>query len=223
MKLSGLATTVAVGCVLASCASADGSRAHRLLPTLRPGISSSGTTLLDDCKPFTDKKHPTYMFQIRLRGAFDVKHIDPEITEMKVTSPPWTSGNSDTSTPYTTVPAWTPKTRLDLDLDLYESATGKKREMVLIKIVVDDPSVKFRTDGFAITAETGNGQHMFCQFKDGFAEHDATFAAYYYFNPNPQHDTLGVFDIGLVIPDADSAYILPIFIDPEVKNNGRSQ
>ena len=218
MRLSGLLAAVALSGVLAGCAGAPEFR-----QTLRP-IYSNGTVLLDPCKPFTDAHHPTRMFQIELQGStFDVKHIDPKITVLPVTSPPWTSGDANNSAPYTTVPTWSPKTRLDLDLDLFAPASGKHREMVLIKVIVDDHSVAFRNDGFAIMSETGNGQHMFCQFKGGFdktRENSATFVAYYYSNPDSTHHTFGVFDIGLVIPDSDPQFILPIFIDPEVKNDG---
>ena len=135
---------------------------------------------------------------------------------MDVTSP-WTSGNPPTA-PYNKATPWSPRTRLDLDLDL-GPAGGTKPEMVLIKIKVDDPTVKFRTDGFAIAAGDTNGRSMFCQFSGGFGLHDATFAATYY-KPHPNQKTMGSYNIGLILPDTDPAYTLPIIIDPMVQNNG---
>ena len=190
--------------------------------TIRPRLDSTGSEVLKICRvyPFRKNNHPTHMIQIKLTGPFDVRNLNPEITEMEVNADPWTSGDPATSKPYDKTPTWTPRTRLDLDLDLAPVAEGKKREKVLIKIIVDDPTIKFRGDAFAITAADVNGPNMFCRFDGGYTDNSATFVAFYYKDPRGNMETFGDFNIGLVIPDADPNYMLPIFIDPEVKNNG---
>ncbi|HEX4709528.1 hypothetical protein [Phenylobacterium sp.] len=193
------------------------SQAQVVSPTFRAGIMSTGSDNLHTCQPFTAANHPTRMIQVELPGTFDPRNLQPVITQMDITAAPWTSGNPPPA-PYNKATPWSPKTRLDLDLDL-GPAGGTKPEMVLIKIIVDDPTVKFRTDGFAIAASDANGRSMFCQFSGGFGLHDATFGAVYY-KPHPNQKTMGSYNIGLILPDADPAYILPIFIDPVVQNNG---
>jgi hypothetical protein len=188
--------------------------------TFRKGIMSTGTELLDDCHPFpfTATKHPTEIIEIELPGTFDPRNLQPVMTQMSITDPPWTSGNPTTKQAYNPAITWTPKTKLDLSLDLGPPG-GTKRSMVLIKVIVRDPTVTFRTDGFAITSGDVNGRKMFCQFSGGYGQKEATFVAFYY-KPTPHQPTMGAFNLGLIVQDMDPAYILPIFVDPAVQNNG---
>src|SRR5437588_5928899 len=103
------------------------SQAQVVSPTFRAGIMSTGSDNLHTCQPFTATNHPTRMIQVELTGTFDLRNLHPIITQMDVTSP-WTSGNPPTA-PYNKATPWSPRTRLDLDLDL-GPAGGTKPEMV---------------------------------------------------------------------------------------------
>jgi len=189
--------------------------------TFRPGVMSTGAELLDKCDPppFTAARHPTQMIQIELPGTFDPRNLQPVMTQMGViNAPPWTTPDPLSAQPYNGAVTWSPKTKLDLNLNLGPQG-GPKRHMVLIKIIVRDPNVTFRTDGFAITAGDVNGRKMFCQIPGGYGVNEATFVAFYY-KPTPHQPTMGTFNLGLVVKDVDPAYILPIFVDPAVENNG---
>lgn len=188
--------------------------------TYRPGIMSTGAELLDDCNPFpfTANKHPTEMIEIALPGKFDPANLQVAMTHMVINAPPWTSGDPSTKTAYNPTINWMPRTKLDLNLDLGPSG-GTKRTMVLIKVIIGDPSVTLRTDGFAITSGDVNGRKMFCQFAGGYGQREATFAAFYY-KQTPNKPTMGTFNVGLIVQDTNAMYTLPIFLDPEVQNNG---
>lgn len=190
--------------------------------TFRPGIMSTEANLLADCNPFpfTATHHPTEMIQIELPGTFDPKNLRPVMTQMSIiNAPPWTNPDLGSAQPYSGPPTnWTPKTKLDMNLDLGPQG-GPKRTMVLIKVIVRDPAVTFRTDGFAITTGDVNGRKMFCKFDGGYQQKEATFVAFYY-KATPNKPTMGSYGLGLVFQDIDPGYILPIFVDPEVQNNG---
>jgi hypothetical protein len=136
-----------------------------------------------------------------------------------INASPWINPDPSSSQPYSGSPTnWTPKTKLDLNLDLGPQG-GPKRTMVLIKVIVRDPAVTFRTDGFAITSGDVNGRKMFCQIDGGYTQKEATFVAFYY-KETPNKPTMGTFNLGLIVQDVNAGYILPIFVDPEVQNNG---
>jgi hypothetical protein len=188
--------------------------------TFRKGVMSTGAELLDNCNPFpfTAAKHPTQIIEIELPGTFDPHNLQPVMTQMSITDPPWTSGNPTTKQTYNPAINWTPRTKLDMDLNLAPPG-GTNRSMVLIKVIVRDPAVTFRTDGFAITSGDVNGRKMFCKFAGGYGTKEVTFVAFYY-KATPHQPTMGTFNLGLIVQDADLAYILPIFVDPVVENNG---
>ena len=188
--------------------------------TFRKGVMSTGAEVLDDCQPFpfTAAKHPTQIIEVEIPGTFDPRNLQPVVTQMNIIAPPWTAGDPSTKTAYNPAITRMPRTKLDLNLDL-GAPGGTKRSMVLIKVIVRDPAVTFRTDGFAITSGDVNGRRMFCKFPGGFGQKEATFAAFYY-KPTPHQPTMGTFNLGLVVQDVNPAYILPIFVDPAVENNG---
>lgn len=184
-------------------------------------LFSSGGDALDNCKAFTDKYHADRIIIVTLPGTFDINNLNPVITEEDVTAAPWTQGDPTKPEPPPTPPTWTPRTKLDLDLDLVASPSGKKVDKVLIQVVVADPNVHFRNDGYAIEAgnKSGNSAKMFCQFPGGYQAQSATFMAFYYTDNNGSKPTMGNYNIGLVLGDGQP-YDLPIFIDPDVLNNG---
>jgi hypothetical protein len=226
MNQSGLIATgvvagVAVGAVIAVVAN-NALQAQTSYPTFRPGIKSAMDEELGRCTPFpfTNNHHPTKMFQIMLPGLpFDIRNMRPVITEMDVTTSPWTEGDPTTSKPYAGHTTWSPNTPLDLDLNLSSTAGPGKHDKALIKIVVEDQNVKMIADPFTVVSGDANKQ-MFCRFSGGFTEHSATFMTSYYYKPNSNGKTMGSYNLGVNIPAADNSYVLPIYIDPAVENNG---
>jgi hypothetical protein len=199
-------------------------------PTFRPTIKSKTKQVLEDCNPFpfTAAKHPTHMYQIKLPGTpFDIRDLKPQITEMDVTTAPWTDGDPSTSKGYNGNVTWTPSTPLDMDLNLgpatpatapTSATTAETYNQVLIKIVIDDPAVTMIGNDFTIISTDAN-RKMFCKFAGGFKTNSATFMASYV-KPVPNQKTFGSYSLGVNIPSTDKTYVLPIYIDPEVENNG---
>ena len=189
--------------------------------TFRRGIMSTEAELIDDCKPFpfTATHHPTQMIEIELPGTFDPKNLQVKMTQMNIiNASPWTNPDPGSRSPIGSVTNWTPKTKLDMDLDLGPQG-GPKRTMVLIKVIVRDPAVTFRDrrirhhDGRRQRSEDvlqvsrwipAEGGHLRRVLLQGDAQ---------------QADD-GRYGLGLVFQDIDPGYILPIFVDPEVQNNG---
>lgn len=200
---------------------------EQLLPKYPMGLLSTGSDALDDCAAFTRQKHPTKLIKVELQGSFDPRKLDPKFTQMDVTHSPWTTGDPGTERPFDPHATWSPRTRLDMNLGLASAPTGPnpKPQMMLLNVVIDDQTVHLRDDAFAIAASDVNGRKMFCRLSTAlpYGKHEATFVAFYYFKPNhPDGETYGSFNIGLIVPDtADPThYMTPIFIDPEVENNG---
>jgi hypothetical protein len=193
------------------------------LSTEPPGQPSTDNHLLRTCPPFTATDHPTRIFVIKLTGRFDPRALHPIITESVVTEPPWTTGNPK-GPPLTQIPpAWTPKTPLDLDLNVVIGERPElygKREKVLIRIVVEDTSVSFRSDGYAIAAGDHNARELFCQFPGGFQEHEATAMTYYFTRKPGAADIYSRYNVGLTLPHTDKSRVVPIILDPSVKNTG---
>jgi hypothetical protein len=92
---------------------------------------------------------------------------------------------------------------------------------VLIKVVVDDPSVTFRSDGYAIAAGDRNARELFCQFPGGFKDHEATAMTYYFTRKPGAAHIYSRYNIGLTLPHTDKSRVVPIILDPSVKNTGR--
>jgi hypothetical protein len=196
---------------------------EELVPKYPMKVMSTGTEPMDPCKPFpfTANKHPTRYIRVTIPAPFDPRNLQPTMWEWPVTQSPWTSPDSGPGAQFDNKVDWTPKTRLDMNLDLADQPTGPKPEMVLVNVVLADQTVSFRNDAFAVAVGDTNGKKMFCSI-GGFGPHEATFVAYYYHNPNPgKKGTFGSFNIGLIVPDGtDPAYTLPLFLDPDVENNG---
>lgn len=183
-------------------------------------VMSTGGDLLKTCKTFTDKYHPDRAILIKIPGTFDIGNLNPVIKEYGVNAS-WTGPDLNNPLAGPTPPTWTPRTPLDLNLDLADVPNGKKPDKILIQIQVEDPNVKFRQDGYAIEAGNvnGNGAKMLCQFNGGFQTQSATFMALYFSDNDGSKPTYGAFNIGLVSGNGQP-FQMPIFIDPEVENNG---
>jgi hypothetical protein len=202
---------VIAGLSLAACAS---------LEARPPGLPAKENHLLKACPAFTPADHPTRIYEIELPGIpFDPRNLQPVISQKYVTSMPWLSGDDQQQAPPPTPPNWNAKTPLDLDLKKPGVMPYGTSEKVLIKIKVDDPAVTFRQDGYAIAAGDHNGKQLFCQVPGGFTDHSATFMTYY-FAANPGGPEIySRFNVELTLPHP-GGYIVPIILDPEVKNEG---
>lgn len=214
----GVVAGLIVGAAGAGCTQKPGPTPVAKAPVK---VFSTGGEALNNCKTFTDKYHPDRLILITLPGKFDVNNLSPVITEMDVTASPWTQGNPAAPEPPPSSPTWTPRTKLDLNLGLVANPSGKKVDKVLIEVLVEDTSVHFRSDGYAIEAgdKTGNSDKMFCQIPGGYQAQYATFMAFYYTDNNGTKPTMGSYNVGLVLGDG-MPYDLPIFLDPDVMNNG---
>ena len=73
-------------------------------------------------------------------------------------------------------------------------------------------------DPFTIISTDAN-RKMYCKFTGGFKTDSATFMATYV-KPVPNNRTYGSYAVGLNLPSTDGTYTLPIYLDPEVENNG---
>lgn len=120
----------------------------------------------------------------------------------------------------------TPKTKWDKDLELRKPAQlGGKLDTALIRIILDPKTVQpFRFmdknkkgEEMAIRAGDENGYNMFCDLT--VQGNVATFKAVYYDNPNEQY-TYGHYNIGIIVKDQDGIHEMPMYFDPEVKNDG---
>ena len=226
MKISVLTVTAAVAGIAAGVAGAvlwfHAAQPQTGYPTFRSGIKSATDEALQPCKqfPFDANNHPTEIFQVKLTGVpFDIRNLKPVITVMDVNASPWLEGDPKTARKMGPIP-WSPNTPLDLDLNLDSSTGSGKNNEALIKFIVDDQNVTMIADPYSVVSGDVN-KKMFCRFSGGFGTHDATFMVTYY-KPHPNEKTFGSFNLGLNIPGIDNSYTLPIYIDPEVENNGIS-
>jgi len=185
-----------------------------------PKLMSTGGDALSPCKKFDANYHADRAIVIDVPGVFNVENITPVVSEYGVNAT-WTGPDLNNPLSPPSAPTWTPRTPFDLNLDLVSAPSGKKVDKVLITIQIDDQNVQFRQDGYAIEAgnKNGNGPKMLCQFDGGFQTHSATFMAFYFTDNNGSKPTLGYYNIGLVTGNGQP-YQLPVFLDPEVENNG---
>jgi hypothetical protein len=161
---------------------------------------------------------PKTVYKIELSEDFNLRN--PQVT--KSTRPAKADGHGDydedyaaPETPYTWPSDALNKTRLDVDVGL--TARG---EAAMIKIVLDDSLLEFRTDDAVIRGGNEHGRDMLCSVRRSTTEKSVRFIVFYY-KPNPTK-TYGKYNIGLIAKDLDtkSGYTLPVYIDPMIKNNG---
>src|SRR5262249_34907012 len=152
---------------------------------------------LAGCPNFTSNKHPTRMIVLTLPAPLNLTDLKPDIKQYEVTDSPWTEPNTSKPLDPPTPPDWSPKTELDLDLapGNETGAIVTTPDMVLVRIIVADTSVKIRDDGYAIAAGNDNGKNgqNLCSFTGGFGTTQATFLAYYRHGVAP---TYGRYNVG---------------------------
>jgi hypothetical protein len=189
--------------------------------TARPTIKTKTDHTIPACNPwpFDKNHHPTEMYQIELTSSpLNIYDLKPVITEMPVLATNnYTVGDVTNAKPYAGAISWTPTTPLDMNLDLAASGATNKHSLVLIRIVVDDPQVKLINEPFTIISNDAN-KDMFCTFKTGGVVGNSVTFAVNYKGVTGQKD-YGSYSVGLIIVTA-SGQQFPIYLDPEVQNNG---
>jgi hypothetical protein len=184
-------------------------------PPLRGGESYE----IKDCK---DKYVPKTVYKIKIAKSFELR--DPQVVKSTVPANETTPGSGEydeyygsMETPYTWNSDARYKTRLDLDLGLTQ-----KGDAAMIKIILDDPLLNFRTDGGVIRGGGPHGRDMICSVRRNIDEKSIRFIVFYYKEHQSDKNTYGKYNIGLAATDKDtsSGYVLPIYIDPMIKNNG---
>lgn len=109
-------------------------------------------------------------------------------------------------------------TPLDFWLKL-QPTPASKRDTVLIKFVLSDDRMRFRSDGFAVAGDS-KGKDMFCKLVVAADKRSATVWGRFHHKPHPgSSKTFGSYNLGVELMQNGGVY-LPIFIDPMVKNEG---
>ena len=184
-------------------------------PALRGGESYP----IDVCK----KKYiPTTVYKIRISETFDLRN--PQVTKFtrpaKEVIPKSGIYDEDYDAP-DTIYTWDSdaavKTRLDVNVDLKIDG-----DAAMIKIILDDPLLTFRTDDGVIRAGGPHGKAMICGVERNIDEKSIRFGVFHYKEHQSDKKTFGKYNIGLIATEKDrtSGYVLPIYIDPMIKNNG---
>ncbi len=111
---------------------------------------------------------------------------------------------------------WQNKTRIGIRTPL-PSIT----DSVLVKIVLDNKRLSFRSDGFALRAGDPIGEAMFCDLRYDGHSNSLTFKVQYLRGKGGK-PLYGTYNIGVNVKDRkrNSKFSLPIFFDPEIKNEG---
>jgi hypothetical protein len=171
-------------------------------------------------KPCKDDGHngdaPTVMYQITIPAGFDFHH--PVVIKETF---PMVSGNPDTSHPLPNpVDPNTPDaTRLDI-----VTQVKAPKQTALIRIVNQDTTLDFQAGKAAVwdPLPKNNGySNMFCGLDTSVAG-QVTFTLHYPDSNGPNKITQGHPNIGMIVKDRDepAKYSLPVFLDPDVTNDG---
>ena len=168
---------------------------------------------IKDCV-ITPTNQPTHMYRITLTNRpFTVEGLTTSITEMDLLN-----GVPGPASPYTGSTNWTPTTPLDLDLGLVATPGGGKHARVLIQVVVDDVNVKMIADPFTIISNDAN-KDMFCRYPGGATTPNSVTFGVNYLPGQSGAKVYGAYSIGVMIPMTSGGF-LPIYLDPEMENNG---
>ena len=158
----------------------------------------------------------SHVFQIEVKDPLNIRDMNLYVSEMNVDSTGM-DGDYGSHYDYQFVNIASPPSHFDLDLNLYPASTPMKNSVVYIKVVLDGSIAKFPKD-ISITTNHPNGHSMFCGLRE-LNDQTAIFTAHYV-RPTSGH-VYGSFNINLVVPDAGGGgFVLPITIDPSVKNDG---
>lgn len=193
---------------------------HPPLPPTDIQILSPINIPLDKCKgtPIPTKAilisidQPTDMFSLNrniigMSANSDGTDVLPGSTTSTVDYPPSDSYPPDFD-----------PTPFDVWLKLYADP-NLKRDSMLLKFVLADNRMKFRSDQYAIAADA-KGKSSLCGLKVSPDGKSAIVWAKYYSNPHqPGKKTVFGYNIGVYLTQPDGKK-LPIFIDPAMGNEG---
>lgn len=212
---------IIVGGVIAwvICQSSTSAPTLTAFPTHRPNIHVATKETLDDCH-FTANDFPMRMYQVDIAPqttpALNVHALKPTITfmdvgaDVKPVSSPTVYNQSSTAT-----------TPLDLNLDLgpANSTTPgpQKPSHVLIRIVDNDASNPLFGDDYTVISIDANRQ-MFCKYR-AYTKSEAVIGVKYMPKPSGQNALFGSYSIGVTVKQPTQPD-LPVWLDPEVENNG---
>jgi hypothetical protein len=164
---------------------------------------------------------PTRMYQIDLAPQspptaphVDVYNLKPAMSYVALDSTFKPTGPvvNYTQSPNATTP-------LDLNLDLGAPTTGPtgKPSAVLIRIVNNDPSNTLFGDDYTIIS-IDEHKDMFCKYQ-AYTKTEAIIGVRYKAPPPGKTSLYGSFGVGVIVKQQNLPD-LPIWIDPEVENNG---
>ena len=193
----------------------------------------------------TESKYPDSVKYIPNSHAIEYKGCDfnnkPNHVIQLILQYPTTSMNVittifeyDDATPGKTTPVTATSKfehfRTPMNVDLNLGKTSGKRERVYIEVILENNTAwKFNSidiDGdkieydLAITSVSEKKNRMFCRYKGDSSEYKARFVTY--LDTKKEEGVFGNYNINIyLIPDINNKdIIIPITIDPEVKNNG---
>ena len=206
---------------------------HRILPLLGSAVAImlAGCTptraviganfyALPSCKDLIGRKalkRRTVAFELDA-GQFKADHLGGRPLKKRADASGEDTDPTDPGAP--AMDAGHPRpTRWDFDIELpVQPATDRDVGAVVIKVVSSNPLVTLRDDDAVITSGDVAGKMMFCDLKRRRGE--ARFKAIY-FKERGADPTFGKFNIGLYVQDdTDPMIRTPIYVDPNIKNNG---
>jgi hypothetical protein len=181
-------------------------------PTRRPGIHTKAD---EEIRPCTAAFVPKRLYVINLTPqatpSLNLNDLRPLITYVNLDT------NGDPIPPVMTyVQSPTATTPLDLNLDLGGPTSGKPGA-VLIKIVNSDPTNTLFGDNYTVISIDSN-KDMFC--KKSYTTKEALIGVTYKAPPSGQTKLAGSFGIGVIVKQPTLPDKLPIWVDPEIENNG---
>jgi len=156
---------------------------------------------------------PSKAIRINIDDKFEIRKPVRDIVLKGVNQ---TSDNEDSTagSPFDSDVSALYQTRFDLDLSQYLAKNG---DVILIKIVVLDHTLKLFPYPFGVTGTDKQSKTLFCGMKqsDENGNEVAIFLAKYV-----SGNAVNSFNIDLLVPEVGTKYYLPLVIDPKVKNNG---
>jgi hypothetical protein len=159
-----------------------------------------------DCPTDVGKPQVTYITTIK--DNFDIrKPVVDQKTEYPDGNPP--PKRAEQAAPTTPEKK---KTRMDTIVTLGDGQSG------IVRIIIKAKDMRFRDDEAAVRGGDKYSGGMFCNVKKTDDKKQVEFLAYYKKGgPKTASYNLGIYVQDVQLPDA---FELPIFLDPEVENNG---
>jgi hypothetical protein len=187
------------------------------VPLKMYGIDPSPMNL---CPP--NLELPTKVYKLYLNKDLDIRSA--AVTKgVKAAMCDATTGKCDedaspTDGTYNPVSDSPSRTRLDIDSHL-----TSPNQTAIIKIILVGGKIEF-VDHNVVMAGDDKGKAMFCNLEYTKGDKSLKFLVYHHNDPDPSTgETFGSFNVGVIIKEVGprgERFQLPIFLDPEVKNNG---